>query len=406
MRDGVREVGEYPLQGIRVLDFSHVLAGPSCARILCDLGAEVIKVEPPAGDLSRRLGARRGGISGYFMQQNCGKLNVSLDLKQQRGREIALLLAGACDIMVENFKPGVMASLGLDCESVMAKYPRLIYCSISGFGHQSPLRQQRAFAGIAHAQTGVLHRQAACSGTLPVDSALAVGDTVSGLQSVIAILAALHLRERSGRGQFIDMAMHDALLAIQEAANFYLFGDSGSDTDFLSSWIYVCEGEYIAVPSDPRAQWDDFAALMEAPGLLEDPRYDSFAKRSRRLDELEAIVAAWVAGQPSADAAVAKLHAAGMAGAKILRMSEALDSEQSRARNMTPQRDDRSGGKARVLNSPYRFSQAQAGVRGRPAFRGEHNSEVLTSLLGLGEDEIAELETQGVLSSRLPGRKH
>jgi crotonobetainyl-CoA:carnitine CoA-transferase CaiB-like acyl-CoA transferase len=399
------ESERHPLNGLRVADFSRVLAGPFCTRILTDLGADVIKIEPPAGDLSRFLGPRRRSMSGYYMQQNCGKRNVSIDLKTPRGRELAEQIIAHSDILMENFKPGVMEELGLGHETVRTRHPELIYCSLSGFGHDGPWRDRRAFAGIAHATTGTLHRQLAISGAPAFDSVLAIGDTVSGLQATIAIMAALELRRRTGRGQFIDMAMHDSLLSIQECANFYLFPNEPTEHDFLCSWVYPCNGRLVAMPPDPRAQWERLTAVMGRPELATDDRYNTLSKREAALGELEAHIALWVAEQGSADDVVAQLEAAGFPGAKILTMGEALDSAQTRARNMTPEIDDRSGRPTRVLNTPYRFvdeQAAEAGVRGVPAFRGEDNGEVLEELLGLSSDEIAELERDGVLSSRLP----
>jgi CoA:oxalate CoA-transferase len=393
-----------PLSGLRVADFSRVLAGPFCARMLSDLGAEVIKVEPPDGDLSRRLGPRRDGMSGYYMQQNCGKLNVSIDLKSERGRELARSLVAASDVLVENYRPGVMAGLGLGPADMLELNRRLVYCSISGFGHSGPWRDRRAFAGIAHATTGMLHRQAWASGQEPTDSVLAIGDTVAGLQATVAILAALRLRERTGRGQIVDLAMHDALLSVQEAANFYLFGEGGRETDYLSSWVYRCGDDYVAIPSDPRAHWRELTAVMARTELLSDERYDTYAKRAERLEELEGYVQEWVASHDGADEVVAALDRAGLPGARILSLSEALDCAQTRARAMTPEVDDRSGRGVRVLNSPYRFSAASAGVRGLPAFRGEDNREVLERVLGLEPDVIDDLEAAGIVSARLPGR--
>jgi len=395
-----KPVRPYPLDGVRVADFSHVLAGPFCTRILADLGAEVIKIETPEGDLSRRLGQRRGGISGYFMQHNCGKRNVSIDLRTGEGRTLAVDLACACDVVVENFRPGVMDGLGLGQAALRGRNPRLVYCSISGFGHDSPQRGERAFAGVVHAATGLIDRQARAFNHRPVDSVSAVGDTVTGLQSALAIVAALHLREKTGAGQFIDMAMHDALLALQECANSVLFG--GGETDFLCAWTYPCGDRHVVIPMDPRAHWEAMTALIGLPELAADPRFDTYARREARLPELEAIVAEWVAAQPSAEAAVAACHARGLAAARVQTLGEALASGQTRARAMTIDCDDRCGGTAPVLNSPYRFSDASAGVRGRPAFRGEDNAEVLTAMLGLPGHEIERLEKSGVLSRRLP----
>lgn len=370
--------------------------------MLADLGAEVIKIEPPSGELGRRLGSRRGGMSGYYMQQNAGKTNVSIDTSCQRGRELAANLVAKCDVLVENFRPGVMDSMGLGAKTLMAVTPSLIYCSISGFGHDSPLRHRRAFAGIAHATTGMLHRQAVLQGGEPTDSVLAAGDTVTGLQAAIAILSALHLRSSTGQGQFIDMAMHDALLSIQEAANFHLFGDDFSETDFLCSWVYRCGDEHVAIASDPRASWTEFCALMERPELVESHRFDTYEKRAARLDELEAIIQGWVAGIDGGDEVVRRLHEAGMPGARILTLGEALESEQTRARGMVVPINDRNGGETPVLNSPYRFSAAAAGLHGKPAFRGEDNAQVLARVLGLSDGEVAELEAEGVVSSRIP----
>jgi crotonobetainyl-CoA:carnitine CoA-transferase CaiB-like acyl-CoA transferase len=396
---------ERPLGGIRVVDFSRVLAGPFCTRMLSDLGAEVIKIEPPDGDLSRRLGPRRGGMSGYYLQQNCGKRNVSIDLKAERGRDLAVAIAGRSDVVVENFRPGVMDALELGAEHLRGLYPRLVYCSISGFGHAGPWRERRAFAGIAHSTTGVLYRQAHAWSMEPRDSVLALGDTVTGLQATIAILSALKLRERTGRGQTIDMAMHDALLSVQEAANFYLFPDGATEHDFLCSWVYRCGEEHVAMPTDPRADWDVMCEVMGRPELARDARYETYPKRAERLDELEAHIQDWVMDQDAADTVVAALDRAGLPGARIMRMSEALDCEQTRARGMTRETDDRSGASVRVLNSPYRFSEAEAGVRGRAAFRGEDNRTVLSEVLGMSEIEIDALEREGVISARLPGEK-
>jgi CoA:oxalate CoA-transferase len=391
-----------PLEGTRVADFSRVLAGPFCTRMLADLGAEVIKIEPPQGDVSRRLGARRGGMSGYYMQQNCGKKNISLDLKHPRGRQLALDVVRRCDVLVENFRPGVMAGLGLGPEAIAKLCPGLVYCSISGFGTTGPARDQRAFAGIAHASTGMLWRQADIMGLRTTDSVLALGDTVTGLQATIAILAALQLRARTGKGQLIDMAMHDALLSVQEAANFYLFPDQPSETDFLCSWVYRAVDRDVVMPTDPRADWESLCRIMGRPELIDDLRYDTPQKRTACLDELEAHIQSWVLDQPDADHVIAALHAGGLPGAKVSTLGEALDSQQTIGRNMTPEIPDRSGRRVRVLNSPYRFSDATAGVHGVPAFRGEDNEAVLRDLLGLSHDEIRRLEAEGIISSRIP----
>ena len=392
----------HPLGNIRVADFTRVLSGPSCTRVLTDLGAEVVKVEPPDGDMARRLGRRRSGMSGYFMQQNCGKLNVSIDLKSNAGRDLARELVAASDVLVENYRPGVMASHGLGPDELLAEFPRLIYCSISGFGHSGPWKDRRAFAGIVHATTGVLHRQAYVSGGAVTDSPLAIGDTVTGLHAVIAVMAALRHRDQTGEGQWIDLAMHDSLLSVQEAANFHLFADDGSDTDFLSSWIYRCDDEHVAMPTDPRAHWAELTAVMDRPELLTSPLYATVEARNQRLDELEALIQAWVSEQTSAADVVRRLEEADLPGAVVLRLSEALDSPQTVEREMTPLADDRSGNQVRVVNTPYRFSKSESGLRGTPAYRGEDNREVLLRILGKTEAQFQALSDAGVISDRCP----
>ncbi|TFH21653.1 MAG: CoA transferase, partial [Myxococcales bacterium] len=380
-------------------------AGPMCGCVLADFGADVVKVEMPGGEMARRAPPMLPGtnppISFMHATVNRNKRSLTLDLRRPEGRDVFLRLAARADVVIENFRPGVMDGLGLGQAALREANPGLVYCSISGFGHTGPWRERRAFAGIVHATTGVLHRQAVATERDPIDSALAIGDTVSGLQAVVAVLAALRLRERTGRGQFIDMAMHDALLSVQEAANFHLFSDESSENDFLCSWVYRCGDDFVAMPDDPRAHWDRLTRVMEKPELATDRRYDDYSKRAARLDELEALVQGWVAGQRSADAVVERLQTHGLPGARIMSLAEALECEQTRARGMTRERPDRSGGTVPVLDSPYRFSEATAGVRGEPAFRGEDNRDVLSALLGLDDAELDQLERDGVLSSRI-----
>ena len=215
----------------------------------------------------------------------------------------------------------------------------------------------------------------------------------------------MRLRDRTGTGQHIDMAMHDALLAIQEAANFVTFApEETGETDFLCAWVYRCGDRHVVVPSDPRVHWADFCALMEAPELAEDARYRAYETRVERLGELEDIIGRWIAAQSDAEYVVAALHARGMAGAKVLTLSEALGSEQVRARRMLVPIDDRRGGTTEVLNTPYRFSDAEAGVRGRPAYRGEDNRSVLAEVLAMDDAEIDALAERGVISDRVPER--
>ena len=208
-----------PLTGIRVVDFSRVLAGPHCAQTLLDLGAEVIKIEPPSGDMARRAFPRTGEISGYYAQQNAGKRNISIDLNVEGAREIALRLCDEADIIVENFRPGTLAGFGLGYDDVAARNPHVVYASISGYGQHGSWRARAAYAPTVQAETGITEMSNAHWETpqdRPRSDSLSHADVYSGLHAAIAILAALNERSVTGQGQYIDVAMAAVMLAINE----------------------------------------------------------------------------------------------------------------------------------------------------------------------------------------------
>ena len=198
-----------PLEGIRVLDLTRVFAGPIAGRTLSDLGADVVKIESPEGDVSRLWGRRTVGLSTYFTQQNCGKRNVCVDLNAADGPELVARLAEEADIIIENFRPGVMAKFGLDWPALTDRNPRLIMLSISGFGQDGPESQRAAYASIIHAESGVL--APAVGGEMPLDIDAGVADALSGMHGVVAVLVALRTRDTTGTGQHIDIAMIDAM---------------------------------------------------------------------------------------------------------------------------------------------------------------------------------------------------
>ncbi|NCZ67839.1 MAG: CoA transferase, partial [Acidimicrobiia bacterium] len=207
-----------PLEGIRVLDFTRVLAGPHATRMLCDLGAEVIKVEPPVGDLTRFGQPRLNSLATYFIQQNVGKLNVSLNFDDERAIDLARRLADVSDIVIENFRPGVMARLGLDYETLSASNSRLIYASISGYGATGPWVDRRAYAPVVNAEAGLTKHQGDVRGGVYANDPFSHGDVYTGMETAAALLAALVQRERTGRGQFIDVSMAETLLYVNEHA--------------------------------------------------------------------------------------------------------------------------------------------------------------------------------------------
>src|SRR5690242_20544433 len=202
----------YLLNGVKVLDFTRVLAGPFASRILADLGADVVKIEPPEGDMTRLLGRKINGLSGYYTQQNVGKRSVCVDLMKPGAQGLMLRMAEKADIVLENYRPGVMASFGLGWDQLSAVNPRLIMMSISGFGQDGPERERASYAPIIHGEVGLLERQQFVDGTSgPRDFALSIADTYSGLHGVVGVLAALSYVQRTGIGQHVDMAMINAM---------------------------------------------------------------------------------------------------------------------------------------------------------------------------------------------------
>ncbi|MEM9623224.1 MAG: CoA transferase, partial [Pseudomonadota bacterium] len=212
----------YPLAGVKVLDMSRVLAGPFAGRMLCDLGADVVKLEPPEGDITRIWGKKIAGISGYFHQQNAGKRDISVNLAEPRGVELVKRLVAEADVLIENFRPDVMGRLGLDYATLAAVNPALIMLSISGFGANNSDSRRAAYAPIVHAETGLVERQAEISSAFPADMSCSIADTNASLHGLVALLAALYARQTTGQGEHIDLAMVDATMVTNDGMNYAL----------------------------------------------------------------------------------------------------------------------------------------------------------------------------------------
>lgn len=387
-----------PLDDLRVLDLSRVLAGPHCGRMLTDLGADVIKVEPPSGDLLRAYQPRRNGIAVYFAQQNIGKRNVCVDLSKPEGVEIVKALAARSDVVLENFRPGVMERMGLGYPTLAAANPGLVYASISGFGAQSPESRRRAYANVIHARAGLLEREAR-NGSRPVQAlGFNAADTYSGLQALIALLAALHQRTRTGRGQHVDIAMFDTMLAVDDAA---VYVANGVETvEPPGDAVFDVAGEPLFVAGAVGLAARLLFEAMGRPQLRDDPRFATPAAVRAHRAELHAVVDGWLSHFPDVASAEQALAAAGVASSRVYSTAEALRLPEVAARGMLAAIDDRGGGTVYVTNSPYRFSDAESGVHGVAAHRGEHNRDVLREVLGYDERRIDSLERAGVLVSR------
>lgn len=381
----------FPLEGIKVLDFTRVLAGPFATRILADLGADVLKVEPPEGDMTRAIGRRIGGLSGYFTQQNVGKRSICVDLTQPEGQALVRRLAAEADIVAENFRPGVMASFNVGWEDLKAVNPKLVMLSISGFGQEGPERERASYAPIIHAEMGLLERQQFVSGAAkPVDIALSVADTSTGMHGVIGLLAALHHTQRTGHGQHIDMAMINALLFTDDYVHAAI--DKVS-IPRAGGVVFKATGGPIMLAGDEKWYW----RVLNTRAGLADPTPEGADLPTKIRMRREAIEE-YLLSFPDRKSLIAKLNEVNLAWGDVFDHREVLDKQASiEARQILTEVDDRDGGRRKVTNSPYRFSDADAGVRGPAAHRGEHNYDALQDWLGISATEIDSLHEHGVL---------
>ncbi len=398
-----------PLTGLLVLDFSRVLSGPIAGRALTDLGASVVKIEPPQGDLSRFAFPKVNSIALYYVQQNVGKRNISLDLHKPEAADLLRRLAARADVVLENFRPGVMARLGLDEASLRADNPRLIYASLSGYGQDGPWAARRAYAVITQAEMGMTAGSIAHRGGEPANEPYSHADVYAGLLTLSAILAALHQREKTGEGQRVEVSMAESLLFVNEHVQSELT-DAEAPGHVLSMApgdSPVCEtgeGHLVTIAGHPCAAgtFEMYCAAMGRDEMRHDPRFATEAERLVHREELYGAVRDWVRSHTDLALLEHTLADAGFAMGVIRTVREVAASDWATARGAIASVSDRRGGTIRIPNSPWRFSAASARARGAPAYRGEHNREVLAELLGLDDRELDRLEAGGVLSSRVP----
>jgi CoA:oxalate CoA-transferase len=390
------------LKGIRVLDFTRVMAGPFSTALLADVGAEVIKVEPPDGDDYRHIGPFKAGESGLFVQMNRGKKSVTVNLKSPEGRVAVMRLAAASDVVVENFRPGVAERLGIGYDAVRAVNPHIVYVSISGFGQDGPLSSRPAYDLIAQAMAGLMSMTGERDGS-PTRVGDALGDLASGLYGAWAIMVALHYRARTGEGQRIDLAMFDAIFSLMPTP-MSLLGYAGAEptrngnrhlisTPFGS--FRAADGEFIIAVANNTL----FRALLAAIGrddLAGDTRFADDASRTANEPALRAIIEAW-SGALTVAEAVAALDARGVPASPIATFAEAARSDHARHRALIAEVEQPDAGRVPVIEQPVHFSGVARGQL-RPAPRlGEHTDEVLEALGGYSAADIARLREAGAV---------
>lgn len=398
-----------PLDGLRVIDFTRVLAGPHCTKALRDLGALVVKIEPPSGDLGRVSLPHVGDMGLYFVQQNAGKRNLSIDLNWAEARALVVDLCRNADIIVENFRPGTLKRFGLAYEDVRAFNPMVVYASLSGYGQGTSWSNRPAFAPTVQAETGLTSIVQDHFGEALLEArgdACSHADVYTGLQGVIAILAALNHRNRTGEGQHVDVSMAATMLSVNERAGAQLSGiDTNGEPIALSaneSHIFeMSDGRRLTIAGSPiyTPMFNRYCAMMRRNDLLKDPRYATASLRRLNLPSLLSEIRSWLTTFSDLQQLQAQVSEAGLAVGTVRTVREFAESDWVKEWGAVVEVDDRSGSSTRMPGNPWRFSQSTLPAPGIPAFQGEHNEEILLEN-NILPSRIKDLQERKVLLSR------
>jgi crotonobetainyl-CoA:carnitine CoA-transferase CaiB-like acyl-CoA transferase len=390
-----------PLTGITILDLTRVLSGPYCTMLLADMGARVIKIEQPrGGDDTRQWGPPfLGSESAYFLSINRNKESVTLDFKQAEGRALLDALIAKSDVIVENFRPGALGRLGLDYASLAPRHPRLIYCSISGYGQTGPRRKEPGYDAVLQGEGGLMSITGSPD-VPPVRSGVAIADLATGMFAAQGVSMALYARERTGRGQLVDVSMLDTVAALLTyQAGIYFATDTpparmGNRHPTIVPYetFTASDGEFVlAVGNDD--QWRRFC---EVAGIGADERFATNRGRVTGYTELRALVAARLREQPRRHW-IEKLTAAGVPCGSVRDLREVFTDPQLAAREMVVPMQHAAAGAIRVLGTPIKLSDTPATLREAPPTLGQHTDSVLHHDLGLERDAIGHLRTTGII---------
>jgi CoA:oxalate CoA-transferase len=391
------------LEGITVLDLTRVVAGPACTRTLADLGAEVLKIEPPEGDLLRRGVPKVRGVAIGFAQLNAGKRHLSVDLRQERGRELVRALAAQVDVLVENYRPGVAARLGLGYPELSAANPDLVYCSISGYGQTGPAAGRRAYAPIIHAELGLVALNARERETRPLPEAVSHVDFAAGAQAASAILAALVGRLRGGGGQHIDVSMAETMLAVNEFTAVEINGGFGDQISPFrpgrAALLELKDGSWVQVPGNPTTWIFGVARALGRTAELEARGWYRPEHTQGHEAEINALMQGWAAEFESVAAFEAALDAARIPLGTVKALADVAGEAWAQARGVFVDVDV-NGQPVAVPRSPFRFSATTVGPRSGSYPQGADNRDVLRARLGLDDAALDALEAEGVLIRR------
>ena len=395
-----------PLGGIRVVELAHVMAGPVCGRMLADMGADVVKIEPPGtGDPTRAFAPpTMGDASAAFVMMNRNKRGIVIDLKSERGREAARRLLVRCDVAIENFRAGVMEELGLGYESLRKENPGLIYCQITGYGRTGPLANQRGFDLIAQGMTGLMSVTGEGEGRPPVKCGPPLTDITAGILGAMGVLAALFARERTGVGQRVDTSLYEAgiVQTFWQSAVALATGESpgplGSAHPLAAPYEALPTSDgWITVGGWNQVNWKRLVRVIGLEELADDIRFESNADRMANLDALREILSARLRGATTA-AWLERLDAANVPAGPVSSILDMLRHPQTLARDMVVSVPDGRGGTAEALGMPVKFSSAPASVRRGAPLMGEHAEDVLADY-GFGPEEVRRLLDSGAVGS-------
>ncbi|MBS0519764.1 MAG: CoA transferase [Proteobacteria bacterium] len=399
------ESGRPPLSGIRVVDFSRVIAGPLCTQMLADMGAEVLKIENPDGgdDTRKGAGPRAGGPKGeshFFMTYNRGKKSIALDFTKPEGQAIVRKLLEKADVLVENFRPGVLKKYGLDYVSLHEKYPKLIYLSISAYGQTGPLSDRPGYDPVLQAESGMMSVNGEADGE-GLRHAIAVVDTMTGIHSVAAINAALFARRDTGKGQYIDLALYDTALAcLGNLGAYYLIGGeqprragNGHFASVPNSSFDTKNGKiYMAVAN--QKLFIDTCKAMGHPEWVEDPRFATIADRVANKAALTKLMEDVLKTDTKENWTQKFRH---LPAGPIRTMKEALDEPEVKRRGMLKTYRQSRIGEVPIIGSNYHFSDTPVDDTRPPPSLGEHTDEVLRQIAGLGDSEIGALREKKII---------
>lgn len=402
------ETLKHVLDGYKVLDFTHALAGPTATRLMVEMGAEVIKVEiPPVGDMTYSFPVVRNKRSAFYIQQNRGKKSLFIDVKKPEGLAIIKDLIKEVDVLVQNFAPGAIDRMGLGYETVSAINPGLVMCSISAFGQTGPLAERPGYDFIAQAISGVTHVIGEPDRP-PSIPGLGIGDVMTGVHGLGAIACALLYREKTGRGQLLDISLLDSYYHCHDL-NVALYSTSDGKINPGRAGSQIAAGaplglfkgkgddEFVAIACATNRQWRQLCSAMGREDLARHPEYADNSDRVRKRKEIITLINEWIASHESTAEALAKFDQYRVPYAPVLDIGQTVNHPHHRARGTVRKIRDDEFGEFDAPGFPFRFSDFPEQLDLQTAHRGDHNAEIMANYLGMSDAEIRALEERGIL---------